>query len=113
MRIKLAELKQSVSNKKFKDSLYYSFAWEDYEFGTENGKKIFEKQCIACHSIGNGKVVGSDLIGVTKRHSKEWLTKAIRNYNDLIVSSDVEAIKIYNQHGKVLMPPININDEDI
>lgn len=37
------------------------------------GEEIFQQRCAACHTIGNGKLVGPDLAGVTTRLDTEWL----------------------------------------
>lgn len=37
------------------------------------GETIFQQRCAACHTIGNGPLVGPDLAGVTTRHDAEWL----------------------------------------
>ncbi|HUY14137.1 MAG TPA: c-type cytochrome [Terriglobia bacterium] len=45
------------------------------------GRQLFvEKDCLVCHSIGGvGAKVGPDLLGVTKRHSAEWLDEQLVN----------------------------------
>jgi mono/diheme cytochrome c family protein len=45
------------------------------------GQELFtEKNCIACHSVGGvGAKTGPDLLGVTKRHSAEWLDEQLVN----------------------------------
>ena len=35
--------------------------------GAVKGKQDFESKCLACHSIGQGRKLGPDLFGVTKR----------------------------------------------
>jgi mono/diheme cytochrome c family protein len=37
------------------------------------GEKLFaEKGCVACHTIGKGRLTGPDLAGITRRRSFEW-----------------------------------------
>jgi mono/diheme cytochrome c family protein len=45
------------------------------------GRELFvEKNCIACHNVGGvGAKTGPDLLGVTKRHSAEWLDEQLVN----------------------------------
>src|ERR1039458_5727571 len=47
----------------------------------EYGRELFvEKNCIACHNVGGvGAKTGPDLLGVTKRHSPEWLDEQLVN----------------------------------
>ncbi|HVY55855.1 MAG TPA: c-type cytochrome, partial [Thermodesulfobacteriota bacterium] len=48
--------------------------------GVEKGENLFKnKGCVACHSIGKGKITGPDLLGVTKRRDKEWITKWLQS----------------------------------
>ncbi len=49
--------------------------------GPQYGRTLFvEKNCLVCHSIGGvGAKVGPDLLGVTKRHSPEWLDEQLIN----------------------------------
>jgi mono/diheme cytochrome c family protein len=49
--------------------------------GPEYGRQLFvEKNCIACHSVGGvGAKTGPDLLGVTMRHSTEWLDEQLVN----------------------------------
>ena len=45
------------------------------------GRELFvEKNCIACHNVGGvGAKTGPDLLGVTQRHSPEWLDEQLVN----------------------------------
>lgn len=45
------------------------------------GRELFvQKDCIVCHAIGgSGAKVGPDLLGVTRRHSLEWLDEQLVN----------------------------------
>ncbi len=43
----------------------------------DEGEQIFEGNCIACHTVGQGDLVGPDLKGVTTRRDRDWLTRWI------------------------------------
>jgi len=71
---------------------YYMLSLTNEEMGTyyssvrlipspDYGRQLFvEKGCIVCHSIGGvGSKAGPDLLGVTKRHSLEWLDEQLVN----------------------------------
>jgi hypothetical protein len=47
----------------------------------EYGRELFvEKNCITCHNVGGvGAKTGLDLLGVTTRHSLEWLDEQLVN----------------------------------
>ena len=71
---------------------YYMLSLTNEDMGTyyssvrlipspEYGRQLFaEKNCIVCHAIGGvGSKTGPDLLGVTTRHSAEWLDEQLVN----------------------------------
>lgn len=78
----------------------------------DKGKKLFqEKGCVACHSIGKGKITGPDLLGVTGRREEEWLRKWLKSPDTMVYSDPIakEMLKEY----LVPMPNQGLTDEDI
>jgi len=78
----------------------------------DKGKKLFqEKGCVACHSIGKGKITGPDLLGVTERRDEEWLKKWLKSPDTMVYSDPVakEMLKEY----LVPMPNQGLTDGDI
>lgn len=71
----------------------------------QDGKDLFQKNCSVCHLIGQGKLVGPDLMGVTQRREKAWIEKFIRNSQEVIKSGDPVAVKLFQEHNKAIMPP--------
>jgi nitrite reductase (NO-forming)/hydroxylamine reductase len=43
------------------------------------GKTIFDTQCMACHSIGEGDRAGPDLKDLSKRRQKDWIVKWMKD----------------------------------
>ena len=41
------------------------------------GKEVFERNCLACHTVGGGDRIGPDLAGVHERRDHDWLVKWI------------------------------------
>ncbi len=77
-----------------------------------SGEKLFtEKGCIACHTIGNGKLAGPDLLGVTERREIEWLKKWLKSPDTMVMTDPIakEMLKEYF----VPMPNQGLNDEEI
>jgi len=55
----------------------------------EAGKQIFERTCLACHSIGQGPRVGPDLKDINKRREHDWLVTPTGKFNAYNTANDV------------------------
>lgn len=78
----------------------------------ETGEEIFQsKGCIACHTIGKGKLAGPDLLGVTERREEEWLRNWLKNPETMLLSDPIaqELLKEYF----VPMPNQDLSDEQV
>ncbi len=76
------------------------------------GKMDFESKCLACHSIGQGRKLGPDLAGVTKRRSNAWLTKWLKSPEKML-QNDADAQAMLKEAGGVPMPNQNLGDAEI
>jgi mono/diheme cytochrome c family protein len=81
-------------------------------FAQPDGAKIFKQNCTACHVIGETKLIGPGLKGVTEKRNKEWLKKWINNSSELIASGDADAVAIFEEYNKVAMTNFYFSDED-
>ena len=79
----------------------------------EDGEKLFKSYCASCHSPGANQLVGPGLAGVYDKYEREWLYKWIKNSGALIQSGDAQAVAVYEQYNKVLMPAQPVNNEQI
>lgn len=83
------------------------------EIKAQDGEKLFKSFCAACHSPGTAKLVGPGLAGINEKYDKEWLHAWIKNSTELINAGDPDAVKIFNEYNKLVMPPQPVNDEEI
>ena len=79
----------------------------------EDGEKLFKSYCASCHSPGNNALVGPGLAGVYDKYDREWLYSWIKNSQALVTSGDEQAVAVYEQYNKVLMPNQPVNNEQI
>jgi mono/diheme cytochrome c family protein len=78
------------------------------------GKKLFEKHCTVCHKLGEGKLVGPELLGITQTRERAWLVKFIRNSKELIDAGDPIAVKVFEENNKIPMQAFtNLSDTEI
>jgi cytochrome c2 len=78
----------------------------------EKGEELFQsKGCVACHTIGKGKLSGPDLMGVTQRREEKWLKEWLKSPDTMIMTDPIakELLKEF----LVPMPNQGLTDEDI
>ena len=76
------------------------------------GKLAFESKCLACHTIGQGKKLGPDLAGVSKRRSDGWLEKWLKS-PEAMLKTDADAKAMLKEHNNIPMPNQNLTDAEI
>ncbi len=89
------------------------FACVSFANAQDKGEKLFKTVCVACHTIGKGKLVGPDLKGMTNRYDEKWLTSWIKSSQTMVKKGDPKAVKAFNAGGKIPMPDNNFSDADI
>ncbi len=82
-------------------------------FGQSTGEKLYKQTCVACHTIGQGKLIGPDLADVHKRRQEDWLIKFVRSSQTVINSGDPYAAALFEEYKKIPMPDNNYSDDQI
>ena len=77
-----------------------------------NGEKTFNTMCTGCHTIGNGKLVGPDLQGVTDRVDQAWIKSFITAPDKVIASGDPTAVALVAQYG-IQMPNLGLSPQQV
>lgn len=76
------------------------------------GKLAFESKCLACHSVGQGKKLGPDIAGVTKRRSNAWLEKWLKSPEKML-ETDADAKAMLKEFNNIPMPNQSLSDAEI
>ncbi|MBW1758481.1 MAG: cytochrome c, partial [Deltaproteobacteria bacterium] len=79
----------------------------------KTGEEIFNSGCHACHTIGGGRLIGPDLLGVSERRSEEWLVEFVQHSQSMVEAGDPVAVSLYEEHNKVVMPDQAVTKEEI
>lgn len=87
---------------------FYSVAQTGDDVGA-----MFNTKCGICHKIGGGKFIGPDLANVHERRDMDWLVEYIRSSQTMINNGDEEAVKLFEEYNKVVMPDPMISDNEI
>ncbi len=77
------------------------------------GQQVFQKNCVACHTIGKGPLVGPDLKGVTERRPHDWLEQWISAPDAMLAKKDPYATNLLHQFHDVQMPNLGLSSSDV
>ncbi len=78
----------------------------------EPGQQIFDSLCTACHTIGGGKLIGPDLVGVTLRREDGWLKRQILEPQVLLAENDPIAMQLLQEANNIPMVPLGLSEAD-
>ena len=87
----------------------YTNAPEVRNFNT--GESLFRTRCSACHKFGVDSV-GPDLMAVTEKRDRNWLSRWIKEPDKMLAENDPLAMSLLNQY-KVPMPNMRLNEQDV
>jgi nitrite reductase (NO-forming) len=76
------------------------------------GKLAFESKCLACHSVGQGRKLGPDVAGVTKRRGDDWLARWLKSPEKML-ESDPVAKAMLKEYNNIPMPNQSLSDAEI
>ena len=83
-----------------------------FVFATE-GEQLFKTTCAACHTIGQGRLVGPDLKNISEKRTQDWLISFIKSSTSMVNSGDADAKAIYDEYNKLLMPDNDYTDAQV
>jgi protein SCO1/2 len=78
----------------------------------DHGRNSFNSHCAACHTLGRGEQLGPDLLGVTSRRDRKWLTRFIVEPNKMLAEGDPIARALDAKYPHVRMPNLSLGPED-
>ena len=84
------------------------------------GESIFRTRCAACHTIGEGDDpalgqhrVGPDLLAVTQRRERTWLSRWLKDPEKMLAEKDPLAVELFARFDNVPMPNLRLGEEDV
>lgn len=78
----------------------------------QDGEQLFQ-QCKACHTIGQGKLLGPDLLDVSKKRDKVWIKSFIKSSQTIIKAGDPHAVSLFEEFNKLPMMDYNLSDPEL
>jgi len=104
----------SLTDEDIRDVVAYIRLWETSGLDTselvsaDEGAQLFEQYCAACHTIGQGPLIGPDLDGVVEKRDPTWLKDFITAPDQVIASGDSLALELQAQYNNIAMPNLGL-----
>ena len=103
---------------KFFLSVFLTVLLNSFLFSTslfaQSGEAAFKETCIACHTIGKGKLIGPDLANIQERKPVDWFIKFVKSSQTVIKNGDKYADSLFKAYNQIPMPDhANLSDETI
>lgn len=76
----------------------------------DDGEALFKAKCLACHTIGAGKLVGPDLDGVVARRDRQWLINWLLAPDQTLAAGDPIAVQLLQEYSNVPMPNLALTE---
>ena len=76
------------------------------------GEDLFITRCTVCHTIGGGRKVGPDLLGLAENLDRKWLIRWLMEPDVMLKEKDPLAIALFKQHNEVPMPNLKLSEKD-
>ncbi|HET7200776.1 MAG TPA: SCO family protein [Burkholderiales bacterium] len=77
------------------------------------GEYFFQSQCSVCHTIGQGDKMGPDLLGVTARRDRAWLTRYIMAPDKMLAARDPTAVALFEKYKYTRMPNLRLSPGEV
>ncbi len=80
-------------------------------YAADEAASYFRQNCMSCHTIGGGRLVGPDLKDVTQRKERAWLQRFVANPKSFLDGGDPYAARLKEEARGAVMPNIAGIDE--
>jgi cytochrome c551/c552 len=77
-----------------------------------SGSILFRDYCAACHKPGS-ELIGPDIRNIRDKRDLNWIFSFVQNSQKLILNKDKEALNVFTDYKKVVMPANPLNNDEI
>jgi protein SCO1/2 len=76
------------------------------------GEDLFITRCAICHTIGEGRSAGPDLLGVVGVRDLKWLIRWLMEPDVMLKEKDPLATALFEQYNELPMPNLKLSEQD-
>lgn len=76
------------------------------------GEDLFITRCTVCHTLGGGRKVGPDLLGLADNLDRNWLIRWLMKPDVMLKEKDPLATALFKQYNEVPMPNLKLSEKD-
>jgi protein SCO1/2 len=77
------------------------------------GEALFKRVCASCHTIGHGAKVGPDLVNLTSRRDRAWISSYIADPSTIRAQDTPVVRELVQKFPTVRMPNLGLADVDV
>lgn len=70
----------------------------------QTARDFFQKNCVTCHTIGGGRLIGPDLKEAVQQKDRAWLEHFIQDPEAVLNSGDPYALQLKKEANGIVMP---------
>jgi len=70
----------------------------------QTAEEFFQQNCVSCHTIGGGRLIGPDLKEAIQQKDRAWLEHFIQDPQAVLSSGDAYALQLKKDAGGIVMP---------
>lgn len=78
-----------------------------------NGQSVFQNSCSSCHTVGEGDKIGPDLMDVSARRDRHWLTRYILVPDEVLAAGDPIATSLFKKYRNIPMPNLGLARDEV
>ena len=79
----------------------------------DEGARLYNSRCAACHTVGKGDGIGPDLANVTKRRDHCWVSRYITEPDKMLQEKDPVAVELFAKYKNVRMPNLSLTPDEV
>jgi len=111
-------LGNSLHNWKQASAMANDYAHAPEVRSPSSGEQIFRTRCSSCHTLGDAEPgvqrgIGPDLLGVTRQRDARWLSRWLKEPDQMLAQKDPLAMLLYEQYNRLAMPNMRLGDAEV